>query len=115
MTAGTTAEPTVELLVVPGCPHGRRAIDVLRSALDDLGRSAVPVTVTVVDTQAAAEQRGFIGSPTILLDGIDPFAEPGRAPGLACRLYPGGPVPGRDAVRQALQSHRPPAAGRSLP
>lgn len=27
------------------------------------------------------------GSPTLLIDGTDPFAVPGQAPGLSCRLY----------------------------
>jgi len=33
------------------------------------------------------ELLGFTGSPTILIDGVDPFAEPGRPAGLACRMY----------------------------
>lgn len=27
------------------------------------------------------------GSPTLLIDGVDPFAEPGLRPSLSCRLY----------------------------
>jgi hypothetical protein len=30
------------------------------------------------------------GSSTLLIDGDDPFARPGQAASLACRLYPGG-------------------------
>ncbi|MFC8261184.1 hypothetical protein ACFUNF_27160 [Streptomyces sp. NPDC057291] len=29
----------------------------------------------------------FTGSPTFLLNGRDPFAEPGRPAGLTCRVY----------------------------
>ena len=43
--------------------------------------------MTVVESEAEAEQRGFSGSPTFVIDGIDPFAEPGAHAGLACRLY----------------------------
>jgi type IV secretory pathway TraG/TraD family ATPase VirD4 len=34
-----------------------------------------------------AERLGFIGSPTVLVDGSDPFATPGAPIGLACRVY----------------------------
>ena len=27
------------------------------------------------------------GSPTLLADGVDPFARPGQQPSLSCRLY----------------------------
>ena len=27
------------------------------------------------------------GSPTLLIDGVDPFAEPGQPPSMSCRLY----------------------------
>ena len=36
---------------------------------------------------AQAAQWGLHGSPSVLVDGQDPFAEPGAAVGLACRLY----------------------------
>ncbi|MDW6062831.1 hypothetical protein SAZ11_38580 [Streptomyces sp. FXJ1.4098] len=62
----------------------------------------------MVGDQAEAERFGFTGSPTILIDGRDPFAEPGTAPPLACRIYPSctGPAgaPGLDQLRRALQA-----------
>jgi hypothetical protein len=78
----------VELLVVPECPHEHDAAVLLRTALDDVGLVSTGFRTTVVASPHEAQQRGFIGSPTILLDGADPFAEPDRAPGLACRVYP---------------------------
>ncbi len=40
------------------------------------------------------------GSPTLLLDGRDPFAGDGARPGVCCRLYPGpdGVVEGAPTV-----------------
>lgn len=35
-----------------------------------------------------ANERSFRGSPTVLVDGRDPFADGGEAFGLACRVYP---------------------------
>ncbi len=41
----------------------------------------------LVESQEDAEQLGFTGSPTVLVDGVDPFAKPGAPVGLACRVY----------------------------
>ncbi len=94
----------VELLVVPDCPHEMPAAALLRSALDDVGLTAVDFEVTVIDTAETADRRGFVGSPTILLNGVDPFKTPGQQASLACRLYPGpGRLPDLRALRQVLK------------
>jgi glutaredoxin len=77
----------IEIVVVPDCPHETAAADRLRQALDDAGLREVRFTTRVVTDQNEAERSGFTGSPTILINGRDPFAEPGRPPGLACRVY----------------------------
>lgn len=111
MTATTALDDafpmSVELLVVPNCPNEARAAGLLRTALDDVGLRDVRFTTTVIDTQESAEARHFIGSPTILLDGIDPFNEPHGTPGLACRVYLGtdglGGIPDLRDLRKALK------------
>jgi hypothetical protein len=80
----------VEVLVIPDCPHAQTTTAVVRRALDELGLTGTPVTTTVVTSHAQAEQLGFVGSPTVLIDGHDPFADPSLSPGLACRLYRDG-------------------------
>jgi hypothetical protein len=60
----------------------------LRSALLDVGLTGISVTTTFIDTLRQAERRAFTGSPTILINGNDPFADPGRSPALACGVYP---------------------------
>jgi hypothetical protein len=40
-----------------------------------------------VETAEDAERLQFIGSPTVLIKGRDPFAGVGRAFGLTCRVY----------------------------
>jgi hypothetical protein len=96
----------IEVLVVPDCPNEGPAVERLRSALDALGSVDTGFTVRVVADQAEAEAIGFTGSPTILLDGRDLFAEAGRTPGLTCRVYrtPEGlaGVPSPDQVCRAL-------------
>ncbi len=41
----------------------------------------------LVSTPDDAKQWRFHGSPTVLVDGRDPFAAPDAAVGLSCRLY----------------------------
>jgi Alkylmercury lyase len=52
------------------------------------------------------------GSPTILVDGTDPFAEPGQSPTVSCRLYRdrGGRVDGAPSVSQLREVIGEPAA-----
>ncbi|SDJ52366.1 hypothetical protein SAMN05444157_3788 [Frankineae bacterium MT45] len=98
----------IELLVIPDCPNADVAAGLLRGALDDVGLTAVSFVTTVVETEADAERLNFFGSPTILIDGHDPFASNVAAPAVACRMYegPDGPagVPDVRALRKALKS-----------
>ena len=95
------------LLVTPDCPHRAAAAALLRTALDDVGLTGTEFATAVVATAEEATRIGFIGSPTILVDGEDPFAVPGARPGLACRIYPSptGPtgLPPLRELRQALK------------
>lgn len=94
----------VELLVIPDCPHSAAAAGLLRAALDDVGLGRVSIRVSVVETEQDAETRRFPGSPTILIDGRDPFARPDARPALACRMYePGAATPDLRQLRQALK------------
>jgi hypothetical protein len=77
----------IELLVVPDCPNESRALLALESAFEKVGMGAQPVRVTVITNQDEAQKRGFVGSPTILIDGVDPWAVPGTSPAVACRVY----------------------------
>ena len=74
------------MLVVVDCPHAALARERITSALERLGRSA-HTSELVVASDEDATRLGFHGSPTILIDGHDPFPTGGN-PGLACRMYP---------------------------
>lgn len=70
----------------------------------------VTVSRTVIDTDDAATAVSFRGSPTVHVDGVDPFADPSAPVGLSCRLYP-TPVgyagsPTLDQLRAAVQCAR---------
>lgn len=95
----------IELLVIPDCPNARAAEQLVRAVLRDVGLSAVQVRRTVIDDPAVAECRRFTGSPTVLINGVDPFAEPRRPSAIACRIYPGtGGLPSAGRLRQALET-----------
>ncbi len=48
---------------------------------------AAEVELVHIDTREAAEEHGFRGSPTVLVDGADAFADPDAVVGFACRIY----------------------------
>lgn len=60
----------------------------------------------LIETHESAVARGFRGSPTVLVNGIDPFAETDAPIGLACRIYPteDGPAgsPSLSQLRHAI-------------
>ena len=74
------------------CPNWADLGGRLRELTAD--RDDVTIRLEAVETAEQAEVVGFVGSPTLLVDGRDPFAEPGRPVGLACRVYrtPDGPA-----------------------
>lgn len=75
----------IEVLTVPDCPNGPAARQRLARAV--AGQANVTVVHRVISTQAEAARHSMHGSPTILIDGRDPFAGPGTTASLACRLY----------------------------
>jgi len=76
--------PTIELLYFPECPNWEVAAQRLDEVAEALG---VGVVRHIVGTDAEAERVGFRGSPTILIDGRDPFARGDEPVGLSCRVY----------------------------
>lgn len=77
----------VTILHVEGCPHVGLARERLLEAAVEVGREVTVRESAVVDV-VQARQVGLRGSPTILVNGRDPFPTEAGAD-LACRLYPG--------------------------
>jgi hypothetical protein len=94
------------LLTVAGCPHA--ALFEERLAVVLAGHPGAVLRRRVVATDQEAAAAGMHGSPTLLVDGVDPFARPGAAASLSCRLYPGGAdgVPSVAALRSGLSRDR---------
>lgn len=76
----------VQLLYFDECPNWRVTDARLREALEAIGQP-VEVERVLVRTPEQAEEWGFRGSPSVLIDGEDPFAQAGAPVGLSCRLY----------------------------
>jgi hypothetical protein len=70
-----------------GCPHWILAHERLERAVGDAGVGHVDVDLVSVATREEALDRGMRGSPTILIDGADPFPEAGVPLGMSCRIY----------------------------
>jgi hypothetical protein len=102
-------QPTVELLFWEGCPSHPQALAQLREAMLELGLDAEAIEVRHVATDERAEAEGFVGSPTIRVDGVD-VQDPGEEPtALTCRIYHRrdgriSAVPDPADVRDALQT-----------
>lgn len=92
--------PSLELLWWEGCPSTARALSELQAAATQAGIAGAEVALREIRTDGDAQQAGFVGSPTILIDGVDPFAGggldgvsddvvggPPEPAGLSCRVY----------------------------
>src|SRR5258708_1244120 len=100
----------VEILYFSGCPNHRPAVDRVSQVLTEEDTPAEVVEVEVTDL-ATAKRIGFLGSPTVRVDGqdVEPAARAEPAFGLSCRTFvdsgrPAGGAPPeliRAAVREA--------------
>jgi hypothetical protein len=70
-----------------GCPHWKLADERVRMVLAGLNRSDVKLDYQLIDSAATAERVAFHGSPTILIDGRDPFVTGAEPVGMSCRVY----------------------------
>jgi hypothetical protein len=73
------------VLAVADCPNAPILDDRLAAVLD--GQAGVPVSHELISDEGEAARWGMHGSPTLLIDGADPFAQPRQPPSMSCRLY----------------------------
>ncbi|MGH3757688.1 alkylmercury lyase family protein [Actinophytocola sp.] len=96
----------VEILHVPDCPNVAVLEQRLRRAYSGEADALDMVHRVVPDLETAVAV-GMTGSPTLLVDGLDPFADHGLEPSVSCRLYPDetghmAGTPSVDALRRVL-------------
>jgi alkylmercury lyase-like protein len=99
--AGRAGFIRVRVLHVADCPGTATLLERLSAILAT--RTDIRVERQLIADERDALAFGMTGSPTMLVDGADPFAT-GAAPSLACRLYRDerGAVSGSPSVAQLL-------------
>jgi hypothetical protein len=114
--------PTLELLWWEGCPSTGKALAELRAALSELGLDHAEIAMREIRTDQEAAQARFLGSPTILIDGVDVMVvDPDEEEpfGLNCRVYPRrdgriAPTPDPEDLRDALRRRAGIAQGEAV-
>ena len=76
----------VSLLYFDGCPNHLTTLTLLETLLDETGWGGT-IQLVNVDSPEKAEELSFRGSPTVLIDGVDPFLDYEAPVGLSCRIY----------------------------
>lgn len=96
----------IDLHGFDGCP----GLAPVRALLNDVLlalRVDDPVNEVLVESDDDARCRGFMGSPSVLIDGLDVAGRVAPVDSLCCRVYESGPVPARwmleAGVLRALQ------------
>lgn len=94
----------VEVLYFEGCPNHLPTLERIREVLQEEHCDAEVREVLVPDVQTA-QRVEFLGSPTVLVNGIDiePNARERKNFGLMCRRYSGG-IPAHELIRAAVRS-----------
>jgi hypothetical protein len=80
--------PRIEFLWWRECPSWERALADLRAAMEERGLDPTDVELIEIDDEEGAGREGFVGSPTIRVNGAD--VQPAMADqpvGLNCRVY----------------------------
>ena len=76
----------ITLQYFDGCPNWKVTDSRLKALINDQGLDTT-IRYQLIDTYEAAVEHGFRGSPTVLIDGTDPFADDDAPVGLSCRIY----------------------------
>ena len=91
----------VEVLVFEGCPHAGAAMALVREVAARLAPGS-PVDLIDVDTAEKAATLGFLGSPSVRVDGEDLEGRSTSMGTLCCRTYAGEGVPPEWLVEAAI-------------
>ncbi len=97
----TAQEPlAIEIQVFEGCPHAEETLGLVSKIAARLMPGA-NVSRVEVDTQELATEIGFLGSPSIRVNGRDIEGRAGVG-GLSCRMYDGSGVPPEWMIETAI-------------
>lgn len=98
----------VEVLYFDGCPNHDATVELVNQVLKEEGVTAAEVLAVPVPDEETARSIGFLGSPSIRVNGLDveAAARSARDYGMACRTYVvnghRSGLPSREMLRQAV-------------
>jgi hypothetical protein len=69
-----------------GCPNWKHLQTTVETLTSELGMDST-IELQRIETPEDAVKLRFRGSPTLLVDGVDPFADDDAPFGLGCRVY----------------------------
>jgi hypothetical protein len=100
-----------ELFWWEGCPSTEKALETLREVLAAEGLDPDAVSLREVRSDEDAERVGFVGSPTIRIDGVEVAPSEDEPVGLTCRVYRlrdgrVSPTPDPEDIREVIRSAR---------
>lgn len=101
-------EMNIEILYFDGCPNHGPALQRVQDLLREESMSAEISQILVCDP-ALAREIGFLGSPSVRVNGLDvePAARTAHEYGMMCRTYVSDAgregLPSRELIRQALR------------
>lgn len=94
----------IEIISIPDCPNHRPTLERARALLISASISA-EIKEILVNTTAHAEAIGFMGSPTVRVNGRDVEPLPAMQASLSCRIYENGSgIPPEALLKQAISS-----------
>ena len=97
----------ITLQYFDGCPNWKTTDAHLTTLIAEHDLDAT-IHYQLIDTPEAAQQHNFRGSPTVLINDVDPFTDPDAPVGLSCRIYQTalGPAgsPTFDQLEQAISA-----------
>ncbi len=98
----------LEILWIDGCPSYESMLESLEQVMRE-EKIAAPIEMVQVRDDSDAVAKKFLGSPTLRIDGVDPFAEPHQTNfAMQCRLYQTSKglrgVPTQEMLRSALRN-----------
>lgn len=94
----------IRFLYLEGCPHAEPAFELLQQTLKELKISA-EIEKIEIKTMEEAEKYGFLGSPTIQINGLDiEKNRRGEKAVIGCRIYPNGSgLPPKEMIVEAVK------------
>ena len=93
----------VEVFYIDGCPNHKPVVERVKKVLQQ-ERISVPLVEVEIHDEREAKKIGFLGSPTVRINGldVDPECRAGTATGMTCRYYTGG-LPSEEMICTALR------------